>query len=98
MGEASLLECKSSASDPCCQKQDVCEKSVIFTNCLCSLSSSDIEISRSCIPKPIDQVAKEIGLLPDEIELYGQTKAKVHLSALKRLKNQPDGKYVVVTG
>uniref|UniRef100_A0A8V0Z3F7 C-1-tetrahydrofolate synthase, cytoplasmic n=1 Tax=Gallus gallus TaxID=9031 RepID=A0A8V0Z3F7_CHICK len=59
---------------------------------------SDIEISRSCIPKPIDQVAKEIGLLPDEIELYGQTKAKVHLSALKRLKNQPDGKYVVVTG
>uniref|UniRef100_A0A8C2SZ94 C-1-tetrahydrofolate synthase, cytoplasmic n=1 Tax=Coturnix japonica TaxID=93934 RepID=A0A8C2SZ94_COTJA len=59
---------------------------------------SDIEISRSCIPKPIDQVAREIGLLPDELELYGQTKAKVHLSALKRLKNQPDGKYVVVTG
>uniref|UniRef100_A0A8B9ZJT3 C-1-tetrahydrofolate synthase, cytoplasmic n=1 Tax=Anas platyrhynchos TaxID=8839 RepID=A0A8B9ZJT3_ANAPL len=59
---------------------------------------SDIEISRSCIPKPIDQVAKEVGLLPDEMELYGQTKAKVQLSALKRLKNQPDGKYVVVTG
>ncbi|NXI67218.1 C1TC protein, partial [Anseranas semipalmata] len=59
---------------------------------------SDIEISRSCIPKPIGQVAKEVGLLPEEVELYGQTKAKVHLSALKRLKNQPDGKYVVVTG
>ncbi|XP_005506427.2 C-1-tetrahydrofolate synthase, cytoplasmic [Columba livia] len=59
---------------------------------------SDIEISQSCIPKPIDQVAREIGLLPDEVELYGQTKAKVLLSALKRLKNQPDGKYVVVTG
>uniref|UniRef100_A0A663LWZ3 C-1-tetrahydrofolate synthase, cytoplasmic n=1 Tax=Athene cunicularia TaxID=194338 RepID=A0A663LWZ3_ATHCN len=60
--------------------------------------STDIEISQSCIPKPIDQVAREVGLLPDEVELYGQTKAKVHLSALKRLKNQPDGKYVVVTG
>ncbi|KGL77367.1 C-1-tetrahydrofolate synthase, cytoplasmic, partial [Tinamus guttatus] len=59
---------------------------------------SDIEVSRSCIPKPIDQVAKEIGLLPDEVELYGQTKAKVQLSALRRLQDQPDGKYVVVTG
>lgn len=97
-GEASLSEHRSSAFDSCCQKRDVCEKSVIFTNCPSSLSFSDIKISQSCIPKPINQVAKEIGLLPDEVELYGQTKAKVHLSALKRLKNQPDGKYVVVTG
>ncbi|KAI1237536.1 hypothetical protein IHE44_0013614 [Lamprotornis superbus] len=59
---------------------------------------SDIEISKSCMPKPIEQVAKEVGLFPDEVELYGQTKAKVQLSALKRLQNQPDGKYVVVTG
>uniref|UniRef100_A0A8C4XUB7 C-1-tetrahydrofolate synthase, cytoplasmic n=1 Tax=Falco tinnunculus TaxID=100819 RepID=A0A8C4XUB7_FALTI len=59
---------------------------------------SDIEISQSCIPKPIDQVAREVGLFPDEVELYGQTKAKVHLSALERLKSQPDGKYIVVTG
>ncbi|RMB98646.1 hypothetical protein DUI87_24863 [Hirundo rustica rustica] len=59
---------------------------------------SDIEISQSCMPKPIDQIAKEVGLFPDEVELYGQTKAKVQLSVLKRLQNQPDGKYVVVTG
>uniref|UniRef100_A0A674HFU1 C-1-tetrahydrofolate synthase, cytoplasmic n=1 Tax=Taeniopygia guttata TaxID=59729 RepID=A0A674HFU1_TAEGU len=59
---------------------------------------SDIEISKSCMPKPIDQVAKEVGLFPDEVELYGQTKAKVQLSVLRRLQNQPDGKYVVVTG
>ncbi|XP_030921773.1 C-1-tetrahydrofolate synthase, cytoplasmic-like, partial [Geospiza fortis] len=58
----------------------------------------DIEISKSCMPKPIEQVAKEVGLFPDEVELYGQTKAKVQLSVLKRLQNQPDGKYVVVTG
>lgn len=50
------------------------------------------------MPKPIDQVAKEVGLFPDEVELYGQTKAKVQLSVLRRLQNQPDGKYVVVTG
>ncbi|XP_044520789.1 C-1-tetrahydrofolate synthase, cytoplasmic isoform X1 [Gracilinanus agilis] len=59
---------------------------------------SDIEISRSCIPKPIGHLAKEIGLLSEEVELYGQTKAKVLLSTLDRLKHQPDGKYVVVTG
>ncbi|NXD08860.1 C1TC protein, partial [Nothocercus nigrocapillus] len=59
---------------------------------------SDIEVSRSCIPKPIGQVAKEVGLLPEEVEPYGQTKAKVQLSALQRLQDQPDGKYVVVTG
>uniref|UniRef100_A0A3Q2E442 C-1-tetrahydrofolate synthase, cytoplasmic n=1 Tax=Cyprinodon variegatus TaxID=28743 RepID=A0A3Q2E442_CYPVA len=59
---------------------------------------SDIEISRSCIPKPIDRLAKEVGLLSDEVEFYGKTKAKVQLSIIKRLQSQPDGKYVVVTG
>ncbi|XP_077394609.1 C-1-tetrahydrofolate synthase, cytoplasmic isoform X2 [Festucalex cinctus] len=59
---------------------------------------SDIVISRSCVPKPIDRLAKEVGLLSDEVDLYGKTKAKVQLSIIKRLQAQPDGKYVVVTG
>uniref|UniRef100_A0A8D0G924 C-1-tetrahydrofolate synthase, cytoplasmic n=1 Tax=Sphenodon punctatus TaxID=8508 RepID=A0A8D0G924_SPHPU len=59
---------------------------------------SDIEVSRSCTPKPIGLLAKEIGLLSEEVELYGQTKCKVLLSTLRRLKDHPDGKYVVVTG
>ncbi|XP_066550163.1 C-1-tetrahydrofolate synthase, cytoplasmic isoform X2 [Amia ocellicauda] len=59
---------------------------------------SDIEISRSCPPKPIDKLAREVGLLSDEVEMYGKTKAKVLLSTIKRLESQPDGKYVVVTG
>ncbi|KAM7164368.1 C-1-tetrahydrofolate synthase, cytoplasmic [Macrochelys suwanniensis] len=59
---------------------------------------SDIEVSRSCVPKCIGHLAREVGLLSEEVELYGQTKAKVLLSTLKRLKDQPDGKYVVVTG
>ncbi|KAF3701358.1 C-1-tetrahydrofolate synthase, cytoplasmic [Channa argus] len=60
--------------------------------------NSDIEISRSCVPKPIDYLAKEVGLLTDEVQLYGKTKAKVQLNIIKRLQPQPDGKYVVVTG
>ncbi|KAG8449349.1 hypothetical protein GDO86_016121 [Hymenochirus boettgeri] len=59
---------------------------------------SDIEISRSCVPKPVVKLCQEIGLLSDEVELYGQTKAKVLLSTIKRLQSQKDGKYVVVTG
>uniref|UniRef100_A0A8C4EFP5 C-1-tetrahydrofolate synthase, cytoplasmic n=1 Tax=Dicentrarchus labrax TaxID=13489 RepID=A0A8C4EFP5_DICLA len=59
---------------------------------------SDIVISRSCVPKPIDRLAREVGLLSDEVELYGKTKAKVQLNIIKRLQAQPDGKYVVVTG
>ncbi|XP_078516439.1 C-1-tetrahydrofolate synthase, cytoplasmic [Lissotriton helveticus] len=59
---------------------------------------SDIDISRSCVPKPIGQLAAEIGLLSEEVELYGQTKAKIRLATIHRLKDQQDGKYVVVTG
>ncbi|XP_072265373.1 monofunctional C1-tetrahydrofolate synthase, mitochondrial [Pyxicephalus adspersus] len=59
---------------------------------------SDIEISRRQSPKAIDVLAKEIGLLSNELEMYGRTKAKVRLSLLERLKEQPDGKYVLVAG
>lgn len=59
---------------------------------------SDVTISRSCIPKPIECLAKEIGLSLDEVELYGRTKAKVQLKTIDRLQAQTDGKYVVVTG
>ncbi|XP_037541413.1 monofunctional C1-tetrahydrofolate synthase, mitochondrial [Nematolebias whitei] len=59
---------------------------------------SDIQISRAQTPKPVDQLAEEIGLLPEELEAYGRNKAKVHLSLLDRLRSQPDGKYVLVAG
>lgn len=58
---------------------------------------SDIEIAQAATPIPIDKIAAEAGILPDELDLYGKTKAKVHLSVRDRLKNAPNGKYVVVT-
>lgn len=60
--------------------------------------ANDITISRSQEPKPITSLAEEIGLLPDEINPYGSKKAKINLNVLKRLKNQPNGKLVVVAG
>uniref|UniRef100_A0AAQ4NWT6 formate--tetrahydrofolate ligase n=1 Tax=Gasterosteus aculeatus aculeatus TaxID=481459 RepID=A0AAQ4NWT6_GASAC len=59
---------------------------------------SDIEISRAQTPKSVDQLAEEVGLLPEELEAYGRSKAKVRLSLLDRLHEQPDGKYVLVAG
>ncbi|KAK2710584.1 hypothetical protein QYM36_011938 [Artemia franciscana] len=59
---------------------------------------SDIEVARSQPPKHIEILAKEIGLLPSEVDLYGTTKAKVKLSTLNRIGNRKSGKYIVVVG
>ncbi|KAK8807371.1 hypothetical protein WA158_004130 [Blastocystis sp. Blastoise] len=59
---------------------------------------SDIEISQSVEPINIDLIAKEAGILPEELELYGNTKAKVRLEVIDRLKDQKNGHYVLVTG
>src|ERR1700681_156272 len=58
---------------------------------------SDINIAQAATPILIDRIAGDAGILPDELELYGKTKAKVHLSIRERLKDVPNGKYVVVT-
>jgi len=58
---------------------------------------TDIEIAQEATLKPITLIAEELGLLPSEIELYGDTKAKVKLDVLERLKSVPDGKYIDVT-
>ena len=59
---------------------------------------TDLDIARSVTPRPIDDIAAELGLRPDEIELYGPTKAKVTLEGLERVEREnPRGKYVVVT-
>ena len=58
---------------------------------------SDIDIAQAAAPIPIDRIAAEIGVLPEELELYGKNKAKVQLSIRDRLKDVPNGKYIVVT-
>ncbi|HQD20611.1 MAG TPA: formate--tetrahydrofolate ligase, partial [Bacillota bacterium] len=58
---------------------------------------TDIQIAQEAKMKPIRDIARDIGLQEDEIELYGQYKAKISLQAAKRLENNPDGKLVLVT-
>lgn len=59
---------------------------------------SDIDISRAQAPKDISVLASEIGLLPNEVTLYGNKKAKISLNTIARLHDQEEGKYVVVAG
>jgi methylenetetrahydrofolate dehydrogenase (NADP+)/methenyltetrahydrofolate cyclohydrolase/formyltetrahydrofolate synthetase/formate--tetrahydrofolate ligase len=58
---------------------------------------SDIEISRAAKPLPITEIAANAGILPGELEPYGDVKAKVKLTILDRLANHKNGKYIDVT-
>lgn len=58
---------------------------------------SDIDIAQASAVLPIAQIAAEAGILPAELELYGNYKAKVNLSLRERLHDQPHGNYIVVT-
>jgi|UniRef100_A0A7S4LIJ3 methylenetetrahydrofolate dehydrogenase (NADP+)/methenyltetrahydrofolate cyclohydrolase/formyltetrahydrofolate synthetase len=59
---------------------------------------SDLEIAQSFTPQKIGTIAAACGILEDELKPYGFTKAKVCLDVIKRLEDQPNGKYVVVAG
>ena len=58
---------------------------------------SDVEIAQAAQMKPIVQVAAELGLTEDDLELYGKYKAKVSLDVWERIKDRPNGKIVLVT-
>ena len=58
---------------------------------------TDLDIAQQATLRPITEIADELGLLQDELEVYGQYKAKVSLDAVKRLEDRPSGKYIVVT-
>ncbi|MHB8868628.1 MAG: formate--tetrahydrofolate ligase [Thermoleophilia bacterium] len=58
---------------------------------------SDIQIAQEATLKPIIEVAKDLGLGEDDIDLYGKYKAKIHLDVLDRLADKPDGKLILCT-
>ncbi len=58
---------------------------------------SDLEIAQAVEMKPILEIAASLGLGPDDLDLYGKYKAKVHLDVLTKFKDRPQGKYIDVT-
>ncbi len=59
---------------------------------------SDIDIARRASLKHIHEIAQQMALTPDDLDLYGSPHvAKLRLSTLAKLKDRPNARYVVVT-
>jgi methylenetetrahydrofolate dehydrogenase (NADP+)/methenyltetrahydrofolate cyclohydrolase/formyltetrahydrofolate synthetase len=58
---------------------------------------SDIEIAQEANMRPVLEIASDLGLTEDDLDLYGKYKAKVHLDVIERFKDRPQGKYIDVT-
>jgi len=58
---------------------------------------TDIEIAQSVQMKPIEEVAAELEIGREYLELYGNYKAKVNYNLLNELSDKEDGKLILVT-
>ncbi len=58
---------------------------------------SDIEIAQETKLVHIGEIAQQLGVQEDELELYGKYKAKLSDSLMERVKDGPDGKLILVT-
>ncbi len=58
---------------------------------------SDIEIAQQAKMRPIAEIAAELGIREEELELYGRYKAKLNQKLFDRMEKETDGKLVLVT-
>lgn len=58
---------------------------------------TDIEIAQNAKMLPIEKIAQKLGIDRCELELYGDYKAKIKDCVYDRVKENPDGKLVLVT-
>jgi formate--tetrahydrofolate ligase len=58
---------------------------------------SDLAIARAARLKPIDSIARDMGLLSEWLEPYGASVMKIKLDAIEGLRDRPRAKYVVVS-
>ena len=57
----------------------------------------DIEIARNAKLKNINEIAKKLGIGEDYLEQYGKYKAKISLEYYNKIKDNKDGKLILVT-
>ncbi|HHC09100.1 MAG TPA: formate--tetrahydrofolate ligase [Actinobacteria bacterium] len=57
---------------------------------------SDLEIARAATPRPIEDVAADMGIPPDRVEHFGRQVGKIRLDALEAM-GPPRARYVLVT-
>ena len=61
------------------------------------MAKSDIEIAQEAKLENIENVAASLGIDKDEIELYGKYKAKLSDEYINRIKDNKNGKLILVT-
>lgn len=58
---------------------------------------SDIEIAQKAKMKPVREIAATVGIGENDLELYGDHKAKLKPQLWEKIKSKPDGKLILVT-
>ena len=58
---------------------------------------TDIEIAQETKMLPITEVAEQLDMTMDDLELYGKYKAKISDEYLKKIENNNNGKLILVT-
>ena len=58
---------------------------------------TDIQIAQEAVLQPIEEVATKLGLTRDELEFYGKYKAKISDEYIERIRDNQDGKLILVT-
>ncbi len=58
---------------------------------------TDIEIAQEAELRPVKEVAAQLGIAEDELDFYGKYKAKLTDELWERVKENPDGKLILVT-
>ncbi|MCR4633698.1 MAG: formate--tetrahydrofolate ligase [Erysipelotrichaceae bacterium] len=58
---------------------------------------TDIEIAQACKKEKIQVIADKAGIPQEDLEFYGNYKAKVDFRLLKKLQDRKDGKLILVT-
>lgn len=58
---------------------------------------TDIQIAQEAVMEPIADVAAKLNIGAEDLELYGKYKAKLSEEYMRKVKNNPDGKLILVT-
>ena len=58
---------------------------------------TDVEIAQEAQMQHIREIAAKLDICEDDLEMYGKYKAKISLDAWNKVKNDKDGKLVLVT-
>ena len=58
---------------------------------------TDIQIAQEAVMEPVSRVGEKLSIASEELELYGNYKAKISESYLRKIQDRPDGKLILVT-